>query len=112
MRVLEDEKRKDLNVLCHLHHEILKLAPVGFGDHSGTKVIYACPKPTCQVHYSSSQGYFLLSENGHGLVTDSVPHVRCEHDQIEMYLAEVIPEKRSFRLWKCPKCMTISAINA
>ena len=89
----------------------MELAPVGLGNQSAPPVVYACPKSTCQVHYSSSQGYFIPSENGHVLVTDSVPLVQCEYDHIYMYLAEVIPEKRSFRLWKCPKCNIISAVN-
>src|SRR5882762_10358556 len=110
MRVLEREKRADLHALCHQHHVEMELVPVGLGKHSASTVVYACPKLTCQVHFSSSEGYFIRSGNGHGLVTDSVPLVRCEHDKIFMYLAEVLPEKRSFRLWKCPKCNTVSAI--
>jgi hypothetical protein len=112
MRVLESEKRKDLHALCHQHHVELELVTVGLGKHSASAVVYACPKPACQVHYSSLEGYFIHSENRHGLVTESVPLVQCEYDQAYMYLAEVLPEKRSFRLWKCPKCNTVSAINS
>jgi hypothetical protein len=112
MPILEDEKRKELHVLCHVHQEMLMPGRVGLGNGSASTVVYACPKPACQVHYSISQGYFMRSENGHALVTDSVPFVQCEYDKIYMYLAEVLPEKRSFRLWKCPKCKCISAINA
>jgi len=111
VRVLENEKRADLHVLCHKHQEELGLAPVGFGKHGAPTVVYGCPKPDCHVYYSSSEGYFILSDNGHAVLTESVPLVRCEHDQIYMYLAQVLPEKKSFRLWKCPKCNSISAIN-
>jgi hypothetical protein len=59
----------------------------------------------CFFHYSSSHGYFIPSQNGSGIETDSLmPRVRCEKDGIPMYFAEVLPGKKSFRLWKCPKC--------
>jgi len=32
-----------------------------------------------------------------------LPKVRCFLDGMPMYLAEIHPEKRSFRLWTCPQ---------
>src|SRR5256884_4503772 len=34
----------------------------------------------------------------------SLPKVRCFLDGMPMYLAEIHPEKTSFRLWTCPQC--------
>jgi hypothetical protein len=31
-----------------------------------------------------------------------MPRTRCPHHGLRMYLAEVQPRKRSFRLWRCP----------
>jgi hypothetical protein len=112
MRVLEKENRFDLRALCHEHHVRLKLTSLAVGGASAPIVVYACPEPGCLVHYNSLQGYFILSGNGHGTATDPVPQIRCVHDKMPMYLAEVLPEKRSFRLWRCPQCNTVSAINS
>jgi hypothetical protein len=41
---------------------------------------------------------------------ETTPHVNCSNDAQLMYLAEVSPQRRSFRLWKCPEC-NLSRIN-
>ncbi len=33
-----------------------------------------------------------------------IPRVACSKDAQRMYLAEVMPGRKSFRLWKCPQC--------
>jgi ribosomal protein L37AE/L43A len=33
-------------------------------------------------------------------------------DGMPMYLVEVLPERKSFRLWKCPKCAMNHAKNS
>src|SRR5882672_10484685 len=111
MRVLENESIIDLQVLCHDHHVKLTLTSLSVGDRGAPTIVYACPDPSCLVHYNSSKGYFILSGNGHGLVSDPLPAVRCKQDQMPMYLAEVLADKKNFRLWKCPKCKTVLAIN-
>ena len=111
MRVLEGEQRMELHVLCHEHHVKLDLMSLDIGGHNAPIVLYACPELNCGVRYNSSQGYFILSGNGHGLSTDSVPRIRCKHDDVPLYLSEVMPKKRSFRLWKCPQCGAVLAIN-
>jgi hypothetical protein len=111
MRVLDKEKRLDLQALCHDHHVKLELISLPAADGGTPVVVYACPEPDCLVHYNSTSGYFILSKNGHGAATDPVPQVQCIQDKTPMYLAEILPEKRSFRLWKCPKCNSVSAIN-
>jgi hypothetical protein len=111
MRVLERETRLDLQVLCHEHHVRLELRAHSVNDYTAATVVYSCRQPDCLVHYNSSQGYFILSGNGHGLLTEPVPHVKCKADEMPMYLAEVLPGKLSYRLWKCPKCKSVSAVN-
>jgi hypothetical protein len=65
---------------------------------------YACTKPDCLVHYNILRGYFILTQNGNTNETDMVPRVRCVHDGAPMYLADINPAKRGFRLWTCPQC--------
>jgi len=68
------------------------------------KLAYACTQPDCLVHYNIYRGYFMLSQNGNTNELDMVPNVRCPHDGTPMYLAEVDPDKKGFRLWICPQC--------
>ena len=105
---------KEIHALCYEHHIQMNLNQIFVGtDGVGTQIsAYACPEPDCFVHYSSSRGYFIPSQNGSGVETDSLmPRVRCEKDGIPMYLAEVLAERRSFRLWTCPKCSMNHAVN-
>jgi hypothetical protein len=69
--------------------------------------LYACRKPGCFIHFHSSQGYFIELQNGDRSEPEIKPSVRCPNDGRVMYLAEVRPEKESFRLWKCPECDAI-----
>jgi hypothetical protein len=106
--------RMEIKALCHEHHIQMKLNQIFVTtDGARTQVpAYACPEPDCVVHYSSSHGYFIPSQNGNGVETNSLmPRVRCEMDGMPMYLVEVLPERKSFRLWKCPKCTMNHAIN-
>jgi hypothetical protein len=105
---------RELHPLCHEHHIGMKLNPilVTTGSEHTQLLVYACPEPDCCVRYSNSQGYFIPTQNGTGADADSLPQVRCEQDGIPMYLAEVLPERRSFRLWKCPQCNTSRASGA
>ena len=66
--------------------------------------LYACREPSCFIHYHSSQGYFIEPQDGDKSEPEIKPGVRCPKDEGVMYLAEVRPEKKSFRLWKCPEC--------
>jgi hypothetical protein len=79
--------------------------PVTLGDESAHAVFYACREPGCLIRYDGS-GYFIDSEDVKRLREEVRPGVTCPNDQRPMYLAEVMPERRSFRLWKCPVCNT------
>jgi hypothetical protein len=97
--------RKDLHLLCYEHHMEMKLTGVLLKLRSKPEtLVYACPEAGCQVHYQNSSGYFIVLQNTIG--RDMVPGVRCSKDGQFMYLAEVRPERKDYRSWKCPKCNT------
>jgi hypothetical protein len=105
---------RELHPLCHEHHVEMKLNQILLttgSEHTET-LAFACLEPDCLVHYSNTLGYFIPTQNGAGTETDSMPRVRCEQDGMPMYLAEVLPERRSFRLWKCPQCNLCHASGA
>ena len=96
--------RKDLRVLCYEHHIEMLLE---YRKESAETFLYACREPGCFIHYYSSQGYFIEPQNGDRSEPEIKPGVHCPKDGRLMYLAEVRPEKKSFRLWKCPECDAI-----
>ena len=67
---------------------------------------YVCEEPSCSVRYSSSHGYWVTSPDGREQEGEVVPAVSCPKDGALMYLAEVRPEQRSYRLWRCAACGT------
>jgi hypothetical protein len=96
---------KEFHPLCHEHHQEMRPARIDMmldGKFMPTRT-YACPVSDCLVHYAASRGYFLATEHGH-MELDSTPRLTCPHDGQPMYLAEINPEVRSFRLWRCPQC--------
>jgi hypothetical protein len=109
------ETSAELHALCHEHHRRMKLTliPATTNGFRAQTPAYACPETDCMVHYSSSDGYFLRRQNGNEIETDPLmPRVRCPQDGMPMYLAEVLPERKSFRMWKCPKCSLNQAVNS
>ena len=100
------QMKRDLSALCYEHHIEMRFGQVVL-QTSGerTQVLaYTCPEPDCLVHYHASRGYFITDQNGNGNKLEMTPNVRCPHDGALMYLAEILPEHSSFRLWKCPQC--------
>ena len=75
----------------------------GAGNPKET-LAYACTEPDCLVNYNIVRGYFLLNEKGSTNELNMVPRVRCPRDGTPMYLAEIDPQKKGFRLWRCPQC--------
>jgi hypothetical protein len=96
---------KDLQPLCHEHHVEMRLnrSLLSSASDGSQTMAYGCTESDCLVHYNISLGYFMSSQNGNGDEMD-VPRVRCFLDGAPLYLAEVSPEKRSYRLWACPQC--------
>jgi len=66
--------------------------------------LYACREPGCFIRYSSSEGYFIEPQDAARSDLETKPGVHCPKDWRPMYLAEVRPERKNFRLWKCPEC--------
>ena len=66
--------------------------------------LYACPVPGCVILYEASKGYFVSIPPADPEEQEIMPRVTCPNDGSSMYLAQVLPDKRSFRLWRCPKC--------
>lgn len=92
---------RDLHVLCYQHHrEMLTRGQSG----TGTPAVYVCKEPGCLVCYDALGGYFLDTEDPKIVEQELKPRTRCSKDGRFMYLAEVRPEQRSFRLWRCPEC--------
>jgi hypothetical protein len=99
--------RKDLHVLCYQHHTEMVLKPL---SEPAEGLVYACQEPGCLVRYASAHGYFLDTKDAKTIEQETTPHVSCSNDGQRMYLAEVMPERRSFRRWKCPEC-NLSYVN-
>jgi hypothetical protein len=85
----------DLRPLCYEHHVEMKPVQILLERHIHPEptLAYACPEPDCLIYYTSKSGYFVTS----------TPDVICPLHGLSMYLAEVNPERRSFRLWRCPQ---------
>lgn len=96
---------KELHALCHEHHVEMRLTEmvIQTQGRASQAFVYACPRLNCAVHYSPSNGYFIASRGG-DVELDMTPYVACAHDGQQMYLAEINPEKRDARLWRCPQC--------
>ena len=93
--------KKAVHVLCYQHHTEMLLRP---SSQPVEAMLYACREPGCLIRYDSSHGYFLGTEDANTIAQETTPRVTCPNDGYVMYLAEVLPERRTFRLWKCPKC--------
>jgi hypothetical protein len=91
--------------LCYEHHTAMKMTQaLTRGEDPPTEAsTYACPQPDCTVHYNASNGYFVVPNNGQA-GSDIAPRLKCPRDGQPMYLADTNPEKRDFRLWRCPQC--------
>jgi len=59
-------------------------------------------RPLCHEHLLEMRLNRSFLNNGDEM--DMLPKVRCFLDGMPMYLAEIHPEKTSFRLWTCPQC--------
>lgn len=108
--MLTNRLASNLQPLCYEHHCAMRRLPVvrGNGANPVQEPKYACQKSGCLVRYSRSEGYFVASQKRDRVAGDILPRVRCPHDGAPMYLGEVRPQERSFRLWRCPLCKIAS----
>jgi hypothetical protein len=104
--VIALDRARRIRPLCHVHHFEMNLIQVLLRtENEATQTdAYVCPMPSCLVHYNNRHGYFITKQNGNGIERDMTPRVACSQDGVRMYLAEVRPTLRSFRLWRCPQC--------
>ncbi|SRR5712691_15125 len=100
------KRGKRIHPLCHEHHTEMRLTQVLLKTESEATQTgaYVCPVPGCPVHYNTSHGYFINTQNENRIERDMMPRVACSQDGVRMYLAEVRPTRWSFRLWRCPQC--------
>ncbi len=73
-------------------------------SESAETPLYACREPGCFIHFDISQGYFVETQDAATIEPEIKPDIHCPKDGQFMYLAEVRPERKSFRMWKCPGC--------
>jgi hypothetical protein len=92
---------KVVHVLCYQHHTEMLLRPL---SESAEALPYACQESGCLVRYTSAHGYFIDTKDAKTIEQEITPRVTCPNDGQLMHLAEIKPEKRNFRLWKCPQC--------
>jgi len=93
---------KIFHVLCYEHHSEMLLESEG----SAETFLYVCREPGCFIHYNSSQGYSSSPKMGTRSESEIKPGVHCPKDE-RLCTREVRPEKKSFRLRKCPECDAI-----
>ena len=92
---------KGLHILCYQHHTEMLLRRL---REPAEGLLYACQAPGCLVRYNTSTGYFIDTKEAKTIEHEMTPRVSCPDDKQLMYLAEVMPQRRNFRLWKCPEC--------
>jgi hypothetical protein len=99
--------QKYIRVLCYEHHVEMRLRQVlpKSQPESGLFLTYACPEPSCAVHYNSSEGYSVAAPDGNQNEREITPRVRCVRDEAPMYLTAV--PQRNVRHWRCPQCNTV-----
>lgn len=72
---------------------------------------YACQQSDCPVRFTRTAGYFVAPHETGRVEDEILPRVPCPHDEAPMYLGEVRPQERNFRLWRCPLCSATSTNN-
>jgi hypothetical protein len=97
---------KDIKVLCYEHHIEMSLSRIflKIGRKSRQTAAYVCEEPGCSVRYNGSRGYFIITQDRTQIEREIVPRVSCPQDGHLMYLAEIRPAQKNYRLWKCPEC--------
>lgn len=110
-----NQQANSLQPLCYEHHTEMRFVHIASGNGNGTEPVqelkYACQQSDCPVCFTATEGYFVAPREAGQLEKEILPRVRCPHDGAPMYLGEVRPQERSFRLWKCPLCPTIATNN-
>jgi len=100
------QTERDINVLCYEHHIGMTLSQIllKIGRKPRRAAAYVCEEPGCSLRYTSSRGYFVTTRDGSRIEREIMPRVSCPRDAHLMYLAEIRPTQKNYRLWKCPEC--------
>jgi|SRR4029077_4954898 hypothetical protein len=103
--VWDSVHKGDLRPLCYEHHIRMEFSQI-LPTFGGLKQLagYFCPATGCSVGYNRRDGYFMMIPRREYTDRDIIPCVSCPGDGRLMYLAQIKPDKRSFRLWRCPHC--------
>jgi hypothetical protein len=96
--------KRDLRPLCYKHHVEMKPIQLEKSTNPFTtySLAFACPLSGCFICYACRTGYFGVEDGDQGKRAEA-PQVSCPQDGQPMYLAEVHPQNRSLRLWRCGK---------
>jgi hypothetical protein len=102
------QTRENLHVLCYEHLTQMRLSRIllKIGEKSWQITAYVCEEPGCFVRYSTSRGYFATTQDASQMGGETAPRISCPQDSQLMYLTEVRPQQRNYRLWRCPDCNT------
>lgn len=111
--MLANQLANSLQPLCYEHHTEMRLVhmPSGNGTEPVQEPKYACQESDCPVFFTSTAGYFVSPHETAQVEEEILPRVRCPNDATPMYLKEIRPRERSFRLWRCPLCSATSTSN-
>lgn len=98
---------KELQPLCYEHlTEMMHLPDMMLHENDLLKAkegtAFVCSELSCPVSYNTLDGYFIAAAEGDRVEKSRAPRVFCPNDRTPMYLAEIHPEHKSYRLWKCP----------
>lgn len=97
------EMKKELQPFCYEH--LSEMMP--YGDDlpkAKTGTAYVCSVWDCLVSYNSLDGYFIAAKEEDRVEQSTMPSIHCPKDGTPMYLAEIRPEHKSYRLWRCSQC--------
>ena len=97
-----EKTRRGLRPLCYEHYVAMQPVQLENSTHPFTTIslAYACPVFDCAIFYADKTGYFAVEGDDQNRRAE-VLRVTCPQDGLPMYLAEVHPQKKNLRLWKC-----------
>ena len=101
--MLAVQMKKGTEPFCYEH--LTEMMP--YGDDLPkvkTGTAYVCSVWDCLVSYNTLDGYFIAVKEGDRVEQSTTPSIRCPSDGMPMYLAEIRPEQKRYRLWRCPQC--------
>jgi len=95
----------NIRPLCYEHYVAMKPVQLEKNTYAFTthSFAYACPLSGCVIFFAENTGYFSVEGDEQQSRQTGVLRVTCPQDGLPMYLAEVHPQKKNLRLWRCGK---------